>query len=133
MAQRKIENKLLHDRVVEEIKDNLNQKDYDIYINPGSEKNASVAGNYPDVIMTKKGETTVQFIMEVETSDSITKTEAEDQWKKYATEIKATFYLIVPEASRSRAIQLCQQVGVNARFATYVVNQFDGRISFNFD
>ena len=133
MAQRKIENKLLHDRVVEEIKNNLNQKDYDIYINPGSEKNASVSGNYPDVIMTKKGETTVQFIMEVETSDSITKTEAEGQWKKYATEIKATFYLVVPKASISRAIQLCQQVGVNARFATYVVNLFDGRISFNFD
>ena len=133
MAQRGIEPKLLHDRVVEEIRNSLNQTDYDIYINPGSEKNASVAGNYPDVIMTKKGESTVEFILEVETADSVTKSEAENQWKRYATEIDATFYLVVPKASLNRAIQLCQQVGVNVRFATYVVNQFDGRISFNFD
>ena len=133
MAQRKIENKLLHDRVVEEIRNSLNQTDYDIYINPGSEKNASVAGNYPDVIMTRRGESSVEFILEVETADSVTKSEAENQWKKYATEINATFYLVVPKASLNRAIQLCQQVGVNVRFATYVVNQFDGRISFNFD
>ena len=62
MAQRTIETTSLHDRVVREIKNNLNQRDFDIYINPGSEKNAGISGNYPDVIMTTKGEKTVKFI-----------------------------------------------------------------------
>lgn len=133
MAQRANDTTSLHDRVVREIKNSLNQQDFDIYVNPGSEKNAGIAGNYPDVIMTKKGEKTVKFILEVETSDSITKDEAEVQWKKYATEIKATFYLVVPAASINKATQLCQQVGINTRFVTYTVNPFDDKISFKFN
>ncbi len=133
MAQRANETASLHDRVVREIKNSLNQQDFDIYINPGSEKNAGIAGNYPDVIMTGKGEKTAKFILEVETLDSITKDEAEVQWKKYATEIKATFYLVVPEVSINKATQLCQQVGINTRFVTYTVNPFDDKIFFKFN
>lgn len=131
MANRSIETTGLHDRVIREIKNVLNQKDYDILLNPGQEKNANILGNYPDVIMAVKGIRKVKFILEVETSDSITKEEAEGQWKKYADEIKATFYIVVPEASASKAKQLCQQAGVNARFATYNVDGF-GKISFKF-
>lgn len=95
MAQRTTESTNLHDRVIREIRYVLNQKEYDIHLNPGQEKNAGIAGNYPDVIMTIKGTPNVKFILEVETADSITKEEAEGQWKKYANEIKATFYIVV--------------------------------------
>lgn len=131
MAQRTIETTSLHDRVVREIKNNLNQRDFDIYINPGSEKNAGISGNYPDVIMTTKGEKTVKFILEVETSDSITKEEAEGQWKKYATEIEATFYLVVPAETLQKTQFLCQQVGINTRFVTYIIQE--NNIIFNFN
>lgn len=56
--------------------------------------------------MTIKGTPNVKFILEVETADSITKEEAEGQWKKYANEIKATFYIVVPEAFAFR----CQTI-----------------------
>ena len=131
MAQRTIESSNLHDRVVQEIKHSLNQRDYDIYINPGQEKNAGINGNYPDVIMTAKGENTVKFFLEVETTDSITKEEAENQWKKYANEIKATFYLVVPESAALKAKELCQQADVNARFILYAVDN-TGNLSFIF-
>lgn len=132
MAHRTVEMTSLHDQVVKEIKQALNQRNFDIYLNPGQEKNAGIAGNYPDVIMTIKGTTTVKFILEIETIDSVTKEEAEQQWKKYANEINATFYIVVPESSISKAKQLCQQVGINARFATFKVNEF-GHITFNFN
>lgn len=132
MANRTIETTNLHDRVVREIKNVLNQRDFDIYLNPGQEKNAGIGGNYPDVIMTPKSEKTARFILEVETNDSVTKNEAEGQWKKYANEINATFYLVVPEASAFKARELCKQAGVNARFATYDVD-LTGKITFKFN
>ncbi len=123
----------LHDRVIEEIKDVLNQEDYDIYTNPGSEKNAGIADNYPDVIMTLKGETTVRYILEVETAISVTVTECLSQWKKYSSEIEATFYIVVPKSHLKVAQELCKSQGINARFATYVIESADNTIEFVFN
>ena len=131
MANRTIETTGLHDKVVREIKKFLNQRDFDIYLNPGQEKNAGIGDNYPDVVMATKGTRQVKFILEIETTDSVTKEEVEGQWKKYADEINATFYIVVPESSAFKAKQLCQQAGVNARFATYNVD-LTGKISFCF-
>ena len=120
----------LHDRVVKEIVGHLNQQNYDIYINPGLEKNAGIGENYPDVIMTEKGTKTVKFILEVETSDSVTNDEALKQWKKYATEINASFYIVVPIQSLNKAKELCQKNNINARFATFLLR--NDNLIFNF-
>lgn len=132
MANRTIDTTGLHDRVIREIQKVLNQRDYDIHINPGQEKNAGIGDNYPDVVMAIKGSRQVRFILEIETSDSVTKEEAEGQWRKYANEIRATFYIVVPESAALKAKQLCQQAGVNARFATYDVD-LTGKITFKFN
>lgn len=121
----------LHDRVVKAIKGSLNNKTYDVYINPGQEKNAGIGDNYPDVIMTDKGKNSVRFILEVEVASSVTQDEAEKQWKKYATEISATLYLVVPENSLEKAKKLCQNNNINARFATFTAN--GDNIKFKFD
>jgi len=121
----------LHDKVVVAIKDNLNQSDYDVYINPGEQKNARIGDNYPDVIMTEKGKTNAKFIMEVEVASSVTQQEAETQWKKYATEINATFYLVVPQNLVGKARQLCQNNSISARFVTYEIK--NDNINFKFD
>lgn len=121
----------LHDRVVRAIQNKLNQRDYDVYINPGQEKNAGINGNYPDVIMTEKGKTTVKFILEVEVAASVSQEEAERQWKKYAQEINATFYLVVPQNLLTKAKQLCQNNNLSVRFATF--EERNGNINFKFD
>lgn len=121
----------LHDKVVKAIKDKLNQKDYDVYINLGEQKNVRIGDNYPDVIMTEKGKTNAKFIMEVEVASSVTQDEAERQWKKYTTEINATFYLVVPEKSLQKAKKLCQNNNINARFTTFTV--IGNNIIFKFD
>lgn len=112
----------LHDRVVREIVHYLNKEKFDVYINPGQEKNAGIGDNYPDVVMTEKDGNTVKFILEVETADSVTKDEAINQWKKYTTEIKATFYLVVPSSLLNKAKELCQRENINSRYATYALN-----------
>lgn len=120
----------IHDRVVKEIVSHLNQQRYDIYINPGQEKNAGIGDNYPDVIMTEKGTKTVKFILEIEVADSITQEEATKQWKKYATEINASFYIVVPIQSLNKAKELCQKNNINARFATFLLR--NNNLIFNF-
>ena len=122
----------LHDEVIRQIVGHLNQRDYDVYTNPGQQKNAGIGDNYPDVVMTVKNEQTVKFILEIETADSVTETEASQQWRKYANEIKASFYIVVPSNSVSRAKQYCVKYGVNARFASYSVSSND-TITFNFN
>lgn len=112
----------IHDKVVRDIVSQLNTETYAVYINPGQEKNAGIGDNYPDVILTKKNESIVRFIMEVETVDSVSTDEAIRQWKKYTEEISATFYLVVPLTSLKKAKELCQQKGINARFVTYSVS-----------
>ena len=72
--------------------------------------------------MTEKGRNTVKFILEVETEDSVTKDEAINQWKKYTSEINATFYLVVPAALLNKAKELCQRENINSRYATYSIS-----------
>lgn len=120
----------LHDKVVRDIVSHLNTETYDVYINPGQEKNAWIGDNFPDVILAEKNGTTVKFIMEVETEESVSQEEALRQWKKYVSEINATFYLVVPVSSLKRAKELCQREGINARFTTFSVN--GEKINFDF-
>lgn len=123
-------NEKIHDRVITEIIGHLNQKSFDIYTNPGEQKNAGIKDNYPDVILTEKGTTTVKFIMEVETLDTVTREESISQWKKYFTEINATFYLVVPSEMHTKAMELCKKGDINARFVTFsIINDI---ITFDF-
>ena len=122
----------LHDEVIRQIIGHLNQRDFDVYTNPGQQKNAGIGDNYPDIVMTAKNERTVKFILEVEVADSVTENQASQQWKKYASEIRASFYIVVPNGYVTRAKQYCVKYGVNARFASYTVNQNDV-VSFNFN
>ena len=109
----------------------LNQIDYDIYTNPGQEKNVGIGDNYPDIIMTVKDQLNVKFILEVETEESVTQDEAINQWKRYAEEINATFYIVVPNNSLIKAQELCKRNDINARFATFTLT--NDTITFNFE
>ncbi len=128
MSNRNYFNQTLHDKVINSASRFINTADFDIYINPSSQKNAGIGEFYPDIILTDKGKTTVKFIIEVETSDSINLFEATNQWKKYANGIQASFYILIPKNLKIKADQLCKQVGISARFGTYEVD-FAGNIS----
>lgn len=119
-----------HDRVINEIVPRLNREKYDVYTNPNQEKNAGIGENYPDIILTEKGGTTVKFIMEIETVESVNSEESIRQWKKYFTEIDATFYLVVPATTLNKARELCQKEDINARYTTYF--ERNGELIFDF-
>lgn len=124
MPNRRNQNQSIHDNVINSAQRFLNNTDYDIYTNPGQEKNAGIGNLYPDIILTDKGGKTIRFFIEVETSDSINLIEATNQWKKYANRIRASFYLLVPVKDKQKANRLCKQVGISVRFGTFETDFF---------
>jgi len=120
-AKRIIDDQSLHDRIIAFAANGLDKSKYDVYTNPGQEKNTHVGGQFPDLILTPKGDKSIQFVIEIETAASVTEEEARNQWKVYA-ELPGTFYLIVPQSSLELARILCSGMSINAKFGYYTVN-----------
>lgn len=133
MADRLQSSQNLHDKVISAALNYLNKNDFDIYTNPNGNHNVGIGNNYPDIILTKKGTNTVSFIIEVETADSITSNEATNQWKKYASEITSSFYLLVPITHKNLASDFCRQVGISVRFATFTSDNYGNITNITFE
>lgn len=121
ISMRTNQNQDLHDRVVKYIESSLDSTKYDIHTNPGQEKNWHIRGQFPDILLTPKGSKSVQFVLEVETSDTITAEETRNQWKEYAN-LPGTFYLIVPKESLELAKIICAAQGIPAKFGYFTTN-----------
>lgn len=92
-----------HDNVIKAAETKFRQfrnLNYSIITNPNQQHKLGIGKEnpiYPDIIIRNTlGEVT--SIIEVETEDSVTQTEAEIQWKEYAN-LGYPFYLLVPEKS----------------------------------
>lgn len=117
MSDRNKDYQSIHDRIIEVAYEGLDKTNHDVYINPGIQKNIQVNNLYPDIIITKKGEKNVKFIIEVETQDSINQNEV-PQWKEYS-QLGGSFYLLVPKTMKDTAELLCRQNEIKARFGVY--------------
>lgn len=120
MDYRDRNDRITHDDIIEIAYQQLDKVKHDVYKNPGSKKNAGIGDNYPDIIITDKGSTTVRFIIEVETAESLNDDEVK-QWQKYAAEINASFFILVPLSSKANVLQLIKTKNINARIGTYSV------------
>jgi hypothetical protein len=118
-------NQPLHDRVIEIASNNLRQTgNFRVYSNPGTQHNTRIGNLYPDIILTPTSTNEVQFIIEVETVDSVNANEALVQWKGYSN-LGGTFYLLVPRETRILAENICRQYGIRAKFGTYYANNLN--------
>lgn len=133
MAFRTSQNQSLHDKVIETVAKELDIVNFNVYTNPNVQKNTLVNSHCPDIIITKKGQNTVEFIIEVETADSINIIEATNQWKKFSNEINASFWILVPANSKHLAISLCKQIGITAGLGTYQVDNFGNVINISYE
>lgn len=109
----------IHDRVVKALgtlwRNSLDDATYQIHTNPGQQKNQSAnSDNYPDIVVTRRGTGTVACIDEVETSESVTESEAKDQWVRYG-KLGISFDLTVERGSEGAADRLIQKHKVKVR------------------
>lgn len=128
-VKRSLQSQSFHDQVVKIAADYIDKTKYDVYTNPNGEQNTGLGGHYPDIILAPKGTKNVRFIIEVETTDSITLSEAQNQWAVYS-KLGGTFYLLIPSESLAIAQQLCRQANVQAKFGTFGIS--DGRLQVKY-
>ena len=132
MAFRSYRLQAIHDRVISVAADNLVRgRKFKVYRNPGQELNTRIGNLYPDIILTPPTSNNIQFIIEVETSDTVNASEAISQWKSYSN-LGGTFYLLVPQESRVLAGNICRQYGIRARFGTYSID-FLNQLTINYE
>ncbi len=112
--------KLIHDWMVSYLKEKLSRDYNDIKINLEDEKEHEFNGYYPDLILGNHG--LVLALMEVETDNSIT-TENADKWKTLSG-LGAKLILMVPKASRAKALDLLWKQGIadKASVGSYEIN-----------
>ena len=95
----------VHDMVAFALAARYERRGHEVFVNPGPVKAMRVAGRYPDVVVMKRRGKGVMHVVEVETGESVTDTEAGRQWTVY-DETYERWFLAVPKASRAVAKSL---------------------------
>ena len=122
MSNRSSKEQLLHDQVIQYIETHLNRQKYNILTNPGTSKDWSIGGEFPDVIVNPKETSEVLFIIEVETNETVSPEEARNQWKAYS-ELPGIFYIIVPRQSINLAKQIIAGQGIEAKLGYFEIDK----------
>lgn len=140
MASRDYSNQSEHDKIVyasSRTYSEMETKGYKVSVNPNGEKNFYVGGKsnprYPDVLVwmpdqpgSNSGK--VAAIEEIETADSVTKTES-GQWKDYAS-LSMTFRLIVPKGYAKDVAGIVDSEKINVSEIWYYYSE-NGNIKFD--
>ena len=102
MAVRQFTKQSEHDAAVSAAKQIYEDKGKHVWINLGSLKKKAWNGHYIDVIAAESLDATSAWVIEVETVDSVSDSEARDQWQDYDNVYQKHWYLAVPESQRRK-------------------------------
>jgi hypothetical protein len=131
VAHRNPEDQASHDKAVEDIaaSPRYHTKWGKVITNPGSVKNQTVNGQYPDIVVVWLYVIdNVKEIGEVETSDSVNETEALSQWLEYG-KLGVPFDLFVPSETYTNAHELVKKYEI--KLSEIVPYSYEGgRIKF---
>jgi len=123
---RPVREQLEHDRIIRLLQNKLRRR-YDAGINPGTEKNVSVASGtsvlYPDLVLTSQERSRrIEAVIEVETGESVNHLEALAQWT-HLSKVRAAFHLYAPSSMIEVARRLCEdnQIHVNEIWSYHTV------------
>jgi len=118
MAARQAEEQTEHDLVIEATVEQLaNSAKYTILTNPGTEKNAAVGHQYPDIIVTERGSSKVRLVIEVETTDTVGEQEL-SHWRALSG-LGPPMYLLTPYTATPDAERLCATAGIKCHHGYY--------------
>ncbi len=113
MAVRPFTRQSEHDAAVLAAKEIYEANGKYVWINPGSQKNKAWNDRYIDVIAAESLHATRAWVIEVETADSVSDSEACDQWQDYDKACQPRWYLAVPTGSKEAAEQLLRKYSIS--------------------
>lgn len=93
----------IHDLVIAALAAQYDRRGYVVHANPNQQKNHSVAGMYPDLVVMSKSAKRPLLVVEVETEDSVRESEAANQWIEYDHRYDA--WLLAVPAHVRRAVK----------------------------
>lgn len=122
MATRQPREQNVHDQEIASLKSANDDKFY-VVTNPNQQKNQSVDGYYPDLLLySKVDRKTLNNIIEVETDSTVTEEHAREQWVPYsqiARRHSAGFYLVVPAQKVNDAQNICKKLNISPEIWQY--------------
>jgi hypothetical protein len=116
VAQRDEKNQQEHDTLLEMISRKIKIPTWTLVTNPGQQQNAGVAypteaGQalaYPDIVIHEKFTRKLAAVGEVETANSVTAEEAQEEWALF-TSLAPKFFLYVPAEQEAEARDLLRR------------------------
>ncbi len=125
-----MEEKEIYKIVLKSLFDGLRTDNHDKFLNDRTSVREFAVGDlYPDVILTKKGSTEIEFIVEIVIKSHLKKQTLFDKWEPLS-KIGPTLYLLVPKADQSIVEKWCSEQKLKARFGSYEMIANQAQINF---
>ena len=102
-----------HDEVVYAIKGVYECHGLQVSVNAGNQQTKQVSGCFPDVYAAQDTHQARYWVIEVETADSITDSEAQKQWVNYDRAYHPAWWLAVPSAYKDETEELLDKHGIS--------------------
>lgn len=117
-------------KVLDRLFEGLNTDRHDKFMNDRlAERKFAVDDLYPDIILTKKGNTTIEFMIEIVVNEHISRTALLQKWLPLSKK-GPTYYLLVPKTKLKQVEKLCEDQKMQVRFGTYEIKQDKVEIKF---
>lgn len=94
-----------------------------------TERKFAVDDLYPDIILTKKDDTTIEFMIEIVVKEHISKAALLQKWLPLSQK-GTTYYLLVPKSTLKQVQKMCGDQKMQVRFGTYEIKQNKVEIKF---
>lgn len=125
-----MEEKEIYSKVLERLFVGLNTNKHDKYKNDRlSERMYAVDNLYPDIILTKKGTKTIDFIIEIVVNRFITKDSLLKKWLPLSKK-GPTYYMVVPKNKLNQVRNWCDAQKMQVRYGTYEIKNGNAEINF---
>lgn len=125
-----MEEKEIYSKVLERLFSGLRTDKHDKFKNDRlGERKFAVDNLYPDVILTKKGTDTIDFIIEVVVPEHLNKESLQKKWLPLSQK-GTSLYLLVPKDNLKIIEQWCDDQKMKVRFGTYELKNQEAEIKF---
>ena len=120
----------IYKKVLTRLFEGLGTEKYDKFKNDRlAERKFAVDNLYPDIILTKKGTKTIDFVIEIVMKEHLNQYSLLNKWVPLSKH-EFSFYLLVPKTALKQIEKWCNEQKIIVRFGTYEIKNNEPIINF---
>jgi len=125
-----MEEKEIYTKVLNRLFEGLGTEKHDKFKNDRLEERTFAVDNlYPDIILTKKGTDTIEFVIEIVTKEHLNQNSLLNKWVPLSKH-DYTLYLLVPKTALKQVEKWCNEQKIIVRFGAYEIRNTETEINF---